>query len=157
MDLWDLPAYFLERIPQTAHYLARQFADAMRHAALTLELRSSGMPVREPAPKLNEAIAGRKLAELAAPGSLVWRFLAPAVSRAEPGSAKYADLIRRSCGFLDAAITADTEAGGRLDRELAQRLSDTFVKSAAEVSDRNLNALWRVLDERLWTDSGGPA
>lgn len=84
------------------------------------------------------------LAELTTTGSLVTRFVLPTASRAVPESA---DLVRRCCAFLDAAIAVD--AGGQLARELTPRLSDGFLRSAAEIYDATDGPLRHIINERL--------
>jgi hypothetical protein len=141
---WDVPAYVLDRVPGSAGYFARQFADAIRLAPA-----SSGLIAgRDHALDVDDAIAGRKLAELAAPGSLVSRFLVPVIDLAGAGAAESEGLIRRCCSFLDTAIAVDARAGGQLARELTLRLSDTFISRAKEIAAPGEGALRRILNGR---------
>jgi hypothetical protein len=144
---WDLPAYFLDKIPQSAGYLTAQFADAVKEGAdepARWLARTYGSGSRK---GIIEAMAGRYLAELAEPGVLIVRFLVPAIGRVELGSAASADLVRRACTYLEAVLSVDADAG--LARELASRLSDAFVRTAADVCDASDSALRHILTQRL--------
>src|SRR5271170_7037062 len=54
-DWWDVPSWFLDRVPESAGYFAAQFADAIRDGADGI---AQG-PGPVPAQVLNEAILGR--------------------------------------------------------------------------------------------------